>query len=546
MKARHVRRRDFLALMGAGLVGAGGASSGCGPPHDDIAARMAESPVASPFVPDVELELTAAPRDVQIRPGAPTHVWAYSGRVLQGPPDTLQPVPDSYLGPTIRLRTGQKVRVRFANELPDPTIVHWHGMDVPAEMDGHPRFAVPRGQRYVYEFEVVNRAGTYWYHPHHHDRTGPQVYNGLAGLLLVTDAEEAALGLPSGTEEIVCVLQDRSFDAENQLVYLSGLPMDSMTGFLGDVVLVNGREQPSFSLATRSYRVRVLNGSNSRVYKLAWSDDTPVTVIGTDGGLVERQLERSFLTLVPGQRADVILDLSRHAIGSSLELRSLAFPSGPFEMGMGMGMGMGPGMRMGRGRGQGGFGGTRPNGAPLSLFTVRVDRRVSASFDLPATLSTFDSAWQSPEAAAPTASRVLPVDFAMMRWLLNGRSFQMEDVAPNEIVSAGSKEIWEFTNTGGTMMMGMGMRLAHPIHLHGRQFRVLSRRPVDAAFPDAWAPLREGLTDEGWKDTFLIMPGERVQILAQVSRHPGLYLYHCHNLEHEDMGMMRNYRVVEG
>jgi FtsP/CotA-like multicopper oxidase with cupredoxin domain len=490
-------------------------------------------------VPDVELELTAGRGEVSIRPGAPTRVWSYSGRVLHGPQDVLQPVPDSYLGPTIRLRTGQKVRVHFVNELPEPTIIHWHGMDVPAEMDGHPRFAVEQGQRYVYEFEVLNRAGTYWYHPHHHNRTGPQVYNGLAGLLLVSDAEESALNLPSGADEIACVLQDRTFDRDNQFVYVSGMPMDAMAGFLGDVVLVNGRSQPSLSLATRAYRLRLLNGSNSRVYKLAWSDDSPMVVVGTDGGLVERPLERPFVTLVPGQRLDVVLDLSGRPVGTRLELRSLAFPSAPFDMGMGMGMGRG--MMMGRGRGgPGGMAGGLPNGSPFSLFTIRIDRASDAAFRLPQTLSAFDSAWQPP--SANVAPRVLPVEGGMMQWLLNGRTFEMEQVAPNEIVTAGSKEIWEFTNTSAAMM---GMRLAHPLHLHGRQFRVL-KREIDPTSVDEWASLRDGLTDEGWKDTFLLMPGERVQILVQFSRHPGLYLYHCHNLEHEDMGMMRNYKVVAG
>jgi FtsP/CotA-like multicopper oxidase with cupredoxin domain len=194
-------------------------------------------------------------------------------------------------------------------------------------MDGHPRFIIPHGQSYVYEFEVLNRAGTYWYHPHHHDRTGPQVYNGLAGLQLVSDSTEAALGLPSGAQEIVCVLQDRTFDADNQLIYVSGGPMGSMSGFLGDRVLVNGQAQSSLSLGMRAYRFRLLNGSNSRVYKLAWDDGTPMTLIGTDGGLLERPLGRPHLTLAPGERADVILDLSRRPVGTSLQLRSLASPA---------------------------------------------------------------------------------------------------------------------------------------------------------------------------------------------------------------------------
>ena len=144
-------------------------------------------------MPDVELVLTAAPDEVRVLPGAPTRVWRFTGRVLKGPVDTLQILPGSYLGPIIRLRRGQRVRVRFANQLAEDSIVHWHGLDVPEAADGHPRRVIGHGGEYVYEFEVTNRAGTYWYHPHPHMRTGAQVYAGLAGLLLVRDAEEDSL-----------------------------------------------------------------------------------------------------------------------------------------------------------------------------------------------------------------------------------------------------------------------------------------------------------------------------------------------------------------
>ena len=139
---------------------------------------------------------------MNLLPGAPTRVWRFTGKVQRGPETALQVIPGSYLGPIIRLRRGQKVRIRFRNNLGEPSIVHWHGLDVPESADGHPRLAVADGRDYVYEFEVLNRAGTYWYHPHPHMRTGAQVYQGLAGLLVVSDEEEDALGLPSGRAEL--------------------------------------------------------------------------------------------------------------------------------------------------------------------------------------------------------------------------------------------------------------------------------------------------------------------------------------------------------
>jgi blue copper oxidase len=211
------------------------------------------------------------------------------------------------------------VRVRFQNRIPEPSIVHWHGLDVPDTADGHPRFAINEGATYVYEFEVHNRAGTYWYHPHTHHRTGVQVYRGLAGVLIVSDDEEGAAGLPPGERDLVCVLQDRAFTGENQLAY----PEDMMTqrrGFLGQRALVNGREHPRVPVSTRAYRLRLLNASSSRVYSLVWSDGTPMTVIGSDGGLLERSIRQPAVTLAPAQRVDVIVNFSERTVGSTVEI----------------------------------------------------------------------------------------------------------------------------------------------------------------------------------------------------------------------------------
>src|SRR5687768_3289776 len=201
-------RRDVLRLVSLSAIGG---IVGCDalPAGDDGRAVFSQPPSASGFVPDVELVLTAAPDEVSVLSGAPTRVWRFTGKVLKGPADTLQSLPGSYLGPVIRLRRGQKVRIRFANRLDEDSIIHWHGLDVPEAVDGHPRRAIGPGRAYVYDFDVTNRAGTYWYHPHPHMRTGAQVYQGLAGLILVRDAEEDALALPSGGAELLCVLQDR-------------------------------------------------------------------------------------------------------------------------------------------------------------------------------------------------------------------------------------------------------------------------------------------------------------------------------------------------
>jgi FtsP/CotA-like multicopper oxidase with cupredoxin domain len=524
----EIRRRDFLARLGAGVAAAYGRPTPLDSFHSSFVSDRARAAQSS-LNPDVELELRAAPGTASVVPGKATRVWTYSGRVIKGPPTALQPIAGSYLGPILRFQTGQRVRIHLRNELPEDTIIHWHGLDVPAQMDGHPHGAIASGNSCVYEFTVVNRAGTYWYHPHPHERVGPQVNLGLAGVILVSDAAESALKLPSGDEEIVCVIQDRQFDASNQFVYVGGMPMDRMSGFLGDRILVNGRPSARMIVATRAYRLRLMNGSNSRVYKLAWSDDTPMLVIGTDGGFLERPVMRNYVTLAPAERIDMLLDLSQRQVGSRLVLRSLAFPSRLFEMAMGTGMGRG------RGRGMAGNR-TLPQGAPFDVLAIDVARRERSAFVLPSSLSTYDAAWQAP---APVENRVVRLDFQKMQFLLNGRRFDMADVAPDETVRAGSTHVWEFDNSGPAMM---NMRLGHPMHLHGRQFRIFSRRVEQARLRD-WQQLSGGFVDEGWKDTVLVMPGERVRTLVQFSQYPGLYLYHCHNLEHEDAGMMRNYRI---
>jgi FtsP/CotA-like multicopper oxidase with cupredoxin domain len=527
-------RRDLLRLLGLSAVGA---ALGCDAQSASTrpAAFSPQASASAGFVPDVELALTAAPDEVRVLPGAPTSLWRFTGRMLKGPADTLQTLPGSYLGPVIRLRRGQRVRVRFTNELPEASIVHWHGLDVPDAADGHPRRVIGHGGEYVYEFEVTNRAGTYWYHPHPHMRTGAQVYHGLAGLLLVADTEEDALSLPSGGSELLCVLQDRRFDARNQLVFHGGGMMEMMNGFLGDRVLVNGQVQPTMDVDAAWHRVRLLNGSNARIYKLVWSHGIPMDVIGTDGGLLERPLHQPVLTLAPGQRADLLLDLTRVAAGTEIHLESQAFAEADAGMVGMMGM-MGGRMRGpmgGQMRGPMGARSNVPNGAPLRALTLRTRARKGPAFRVPERLSSFDATW-SPRAGIPV--RRVPLAFQRMEWLLGGRTFGLSDVAPEETVAVGSTHVWEFANLAN----GMGMEAAHPIHMHGRQFRVVDRRGGRTN------TLRAGVVDDGWRDTVLVLPGESVRVQVTFTRHPGLYLYHCHILEHEDMGMMRNFHVTEG
>ena len=528
-----IPRQDFLRYAGVGSASLLTAAVAL-----RSSAQAAPGPRPERSAPNLEIELRPSPTEVSLLSGRPTRVWSYRGKVLAGDPSSLQALPGSYLGPIIRVRRGQSIRVHLINGIEQPTIIHWHGLHVPARMDGHPRYAIGPGQRFVYDFEVTNRAGTYWYHPHPDMLTGPQAYYGMAGLFLVSDNEERALNLPSGEYDVPLVIQDRTFDAGNQLIYLEGAGMiGQMIGFLGDRILVNGHPDFVLPVATRAYRLRLLNGSNSRIYKLAWSDGTPMTIIATDGGLLEHPVRRAYVTLAPAERVELWADFSRHQVGSELVLQSLPF-SGTMSTG-GMGGMMGGGM-MGGGMTGGGFSGGQalPDGAEFPVLTVRVARRETEARTLPARLSTF-SRYRLEDAVNRDHPRRFYLAMQAMRWGINGREFQMTAVASDEIVKLGTQEVWELVNDASRAMMGA---MAHPIHIHNLQFQVLARESTRDA-EEASRTLGGGFLDGGWKDTVLVLPGQRVRLLLKFQDYTGLYLYHCHNLEHEDMGMMRNYLV---
>jgi FtsP/CotA-like multicopper oxidase with cupredoxin domain len=487
---------------------------------------------ANTFIPDLEITLKATEGKISILTGPKTPIWKYQGEVLKGDPHALKEIENSYLGPAIRVHKDQKVRVHFTNEIKDQSIIHWHGLHVPEEMDGHPRYVIPRGKTYVYEFEVKNRAGTYWYHPHPHMLTGPQVYFGLAGLFLVSDDEEKAAGLPSGEYDIPLVIQDRLFDGGNRFIYLPNGMMDQMMGFLGDQILVNGQVNYQLPVSTRAYRFRILNGSNSRIYKLAWNNGMPAIVIATDGGLLEKPVNMPYVMLGPGERVELWADFSGINVGTEILLKSLSFDAGMMGGMNGMMRGMG-GMMNGNL--------TLSNGAEVSILRISVDKKEKVKVTLPDRLSTIKR-YQISEAENRYNPRTFNFQMQMMRWTINGRIFEMTNVAEYEIVRLNTMELWQFTNVGAGMgMMGM-MQMPHPIHVHGLQFQVIERS-VNQNLLSGWGTVKEGFVDGGWKDTVLLMPGMRVKILLKFEDYTGLYLYHCHNLEHEDMGMMRNYLI---
>lgn len=522
-EATDLSRRRLLQCLGLGAVAA------VGVPEWLFAAGELSSPDRQgQSEPDIEVAITAQVTEIPILPGRPTKVWKFLGELVKGPPGTVKDIPDSYLGPILRLRQGQKVRIRFHNKLPEPCVIHQHGLHVPEKADDHPRHQIGSGETSAYEFTVLDRAGAYWFHPHTHHRTAEQAYYGLAGLILVTDSEEQSLDLPRDAHDIPLVIQDRSFDDHNQLRYISHMH-DRWRGFLGDRILVNGKPDFVLPLATRVYRLRFLNGSNSRIYKLVWSDGSPLTVIGTDGGLLESPEVRNYVMLAPGERVDLWADFRGRKVGEEITLRSTVF-SGVMPM-MGMGGGMGGGM-------MGMMGASLPQGTEYPILTARMVREEPVQRVLPRRLSQIQR-YRPQDAANAQKPRSIRLSMRGMLPRLNGRSFELTRVAEDEIIPLNTLQLLEFVNRDHR---ARGMMMAHPMHIHGQQFQVL-KREMAPGFERQYASVSQGFVDNGWKDTVLVMPGEKVTILKRFDHYAGLYLYHCHNLEHEDLDMMRNFLV---
>ena len=537
-------RRRFLGQSGLGLVALttlpsianamesmGMGRMGMGGMHNSMGSEV-NYPKLTPnksnpnFHPDVELDLVCKPIEISILKGAATKVLHYQATLIKGPKDTVVDIPHSYLGSMIRLQKGQKVRINFHNALSQSSVVHWHGLHVPQVMDGHPQYAIESGETLVYEFEVMNRANMNMYHPHPHGATAKQVYFGLAGAVIVNDDEEAALDLPSGEYEIPLVIQDKQFDSDNQLVY-SPNRHQRMTGVTGDNILVNGQANFHLEVESRAYRLRVMNGSTSRIYKLAWDDGMPMTIIGVDGGLLEQPEVKPYVMLAPGERLDVWADFSARNEGSQLTLKSLAFS------------GVMPKMAMGMNRS------SLAVGSEYPICTIKVTRKVSESHKLPTKLAKIHR-YGIHETANPNNPLAISISESPMSMLLNGRAYEFNHPLPSERVKMGSIVLLEIFHAQSNMGMGggmggMNMTMPHPIHLHGQQFEIMSRS-ISGDTSD-YDTVREGFIDSGLKDTVLVMPMERIKMIKPFQDFKGLYLYHCHNLEHEDMGMMREFLV---
>ncbi|HEY0742295.1 MAG TPA: multicopper oxidase domain-containing protein [Chryseosolibacter sp.] len=421
-----------------------------------------------------------------------------TSQVLKGKSSSVLGYGNGMLGPTIKANASETIEVHLQNGLSEETNIHWHGLILPENMDGHPKDVASPGGSLQYSLPIQQRAGTYWYHPHPHGATAKQVFMGLAGIFIVNDSEEAALNLPSGEFEIPIIIQDKHFDGTS-LDY-SPNEDEIMSGYLGEQILVNGVHSPFLNVASGWYRLRILNGSTARVYNLSLNG-LPLHIIGSDGGLLKTPETVSNLMLGPGERADVLVDFSGQSLGKEFVLVSNKFSQYNIQ-----------------GR------------QAFSIMKFKVDRASSASFTPPSVLSNIEALNPTQSVATRTFDISAMAEGAgghggMGRHSINGKIFEMDRV--DETVQAGTTEIWEFDN-----MMGDEI---HPMHIHGVQFQLLERIGGRNQIMPA---------EKGWKDTVLLMPGEKVKVIMKFPQYTGVFVFHCHNLEHEDDGMMLNYRIV--
>ncbi len=438
----------------------------------------------------------------------------------------------AYQNPILRIESGARFQATLHNALQEPTIIHWHGLDVPGDMDGHPASTIGPGGRFEYDFKVKNRGGTYWYHTHAHKLTAKQAYGGLASFFLVEDEDQRrlskALDLRLGETDVPLVIQDKQFDAAGAMRYQPNMH-ESMMGWLGDVILCNLTPNAYLRVTPRIYRFRLLNGSNARIYRLAFVKGQTLlnfSVIGTDGGLLDQPHTVAEAYLSPGERLEVLFDAGQAQPGEDIFLKSLAFDPMENEGSPGIMSGM-------MGRMMGGMSSSRlPLGAEFNVLKLSVTKGARLATPLPAKLSEI-----RPIRTEGAAERKIELSMDRMRFLINGRTFKMDEISFE--VKRGSVEIWSISNPERGM--------PHPMHMHGFPIQVAERQNSPRQI-SAGARFGRGrlANDLGWKDTVLVWPGETVKVAIDFSHDfsgDQTYVFHCHNLEHAEADMMINFRV---
>ena len=410
-----------------------------------------------------------------------------------------------FWGPTVFLNQGEAVQLRVKNNLDEVTTVHWHGLHLPAAMDGGPHQLIQPVGSWTSSFTVKNNASTYWYHPHPHELTQKQMTYGAGGLIIIRDPIEAKLALPRtyGVDDIPLVFTSRRFYANDQFSF------EGDNDKYGDYLLTNGTLDAQVSLPAQLVRLRILNAEIERGYYFGLSDNRPFYVIATDGGLVDKPIQVTRVKLMVGERVEVLVDLSNDKQGSSLDL--VAYNSG-LEFGF---PGSEPGIRA-------------PNGSLLNnldfgMLHINVTAPKAQRITKVPEVLTRNRFWNSAEVNNRRTVRISK-QRGSESFVFDGKSFDMNTT--NQVVKLGDVEEWTVTND---------RVFGHTFHIHDVQFKIISRS--DGAVPTF---------EQGWKDTFYSPSGSSVTFLAKFEDYASdtdPFMYHCHMANHEDAGLMGQFLV---
>ena len=507
-KRPPLSRRAFLALStGTTTFFLLGASRWASSKKINFALRRQSLPIPPRMEGTVQngmmtYDLTAQLGTKEFLPGLQTDTWGYNGE---------------FLGPTLMLRKGDQVMLRVTNDIGFTTTTHWHGLHVPAIMDGGPHQRIEPGETWTASFEVLNRAATYWYHPHPHamltqgvifdpEGTGYQVYQGLAGMMIVEDGTSDTLPLPRsyGLDDIPIILQDRRFNVDGSLLHFPSdfNPATDPALRKGGNFLVNGVEAPILDVGAQVIRLRILNASNARVYNLGFSDNRTFYQVVSDGGFLAAPVAMSRLVMAPAERAEILLDLGLDE-GQTVTLRSFNGENGSTFV-------------------------PRPlqdawDTSDFDLLEIQVRSPTNdAVLTLPGNLASVVRITES-ESVNVESPRLFELNANPFG--INGKRMDMSII--DQRIRLGDTEVWEITNPNTQ---------AHPFHVHGDSFQILTR--------DGAPPPEHEL---GWKDVVLVRPNETVRIIKRFHDYAdpvNPYMFHCHILEHEDVGMMGQF-VVE-
>ena len=481
MRSRHrvVRFRSSLALLTA-LSSAALLAAFAFPTHrsrPDKSAALPGDTLAMPpvlknisTVPGtVEVMLAAGPARLPLLPGHVTDAYAYNGSVP---------------GPTLEVHEGDRVIIHFRNNLPEATTIHWHGLHIPAIMDGSPLSPIGAGKKYDYIFTIPRgTAGTYWYHPHPDVRTGFQIAMGLYGAIIVRDHNDP---LPAALPEKLLVLSDNRFRPDGSPdIADSHSPqgqIDRENGREGNVLLVNGQVMPVIRIRSGEVqRWRVVNVAAARIYRLAIPGQTLLHV-GDDGGLFERPRELGEILLANSERLELLVR-GTGAPSSQTTLQTLPYDRYDPH--------------------------TRPADweVPHDLLSLRyADTPPVTPVALPSVMRSVSAL----DTARVSARQVI----VLSQGLINGKMMDMNRVDIRSRL--GTTEIWQIENV---------VTMDHPFHLHGFQFQILDRDGVPEPY-------------RSWKDVVNVRKHQTVRIVVRFDDFPGQWMFHCHILDHEDHGMM--------